>query len=78
MDFVFDDLGDGHLLCSTCLAIAHEYVRANQSESIENYPIDLKGGCIDHLQVWSEKVNHVDLDALLEAVEKRTRRRPER
>ncbi|WP_163998206.1 hypothetical protein [Pyxidicoccus caerfyrddinensis] len=78
MDFVFDDLGDACLLCSTCLAVAREYVRANQSESIENYPIGLKGGCIDHLQEWSEKVNHVDLNALLEAAEKRTRRRPER
>ncbi|NTX00191.1 hypothetical protein [Myxococcus sp. CA040A] len=78
MDLVFDDFGDACLLCVTCLAVAREYVRAHQTEFIDAYPIELEGGCIDHLKEWSEKVNNVDLDALLKAAVKRTRRRPER
>lgn len=78
MDYVFDDFGAGYLFCSKCVAAAREYSRSNQSDRIEAYPIELEGECRTHLQEWSEKVNHVDLNALLEAAEKRTRRRPER
>jgi hypothetical protein len=78
MDYVFDDFGQSYLLCSSCLAAARQYMTSNPSEIVEGYPVDIVGECEFHVQEWSKKVNHVDLDALFEAAEKRTRRRPER
>jgi|SRR5215217_1575585 len=78
MDFVFDDFGDACLLCLTCLAVAREYVRVHQLEPIDAYPIDLRGGCIDHFWEWGMRVNNVDLHASLEVAAKRTKRRPSR
>ncbi|WP_426736054.1 hypothetical protein [Myxococcus faecalis] len=78
VDFVFDDLGDGSVLCAECLTLAREYVRKHRSETIEEYPVRITGGCIEHLQEWGEQLNNVDLNALLTEAARRTRRRPER
>ncbi|MFY2561654.1 hypothetical protein ACN469_28905 [Corallococcus terminator] len=78
MDFVFDDFGDACLLCLTCLAVAREYVREHRFESIHAYPIEIKGGCIDHLWEWGKTMNSVDLHARIKESAKRTKRRPER
>jgi hypothetical protein len=78
MDYVFDDFGEGYLVCSNCLVIARQYAKAHRDEEIESYPIEIRHECRAHLGEWSEKMNHVDMAELFVAAEKRTRERPER
>lgn len=76
--FVFDDLGDGYVLCAACLVVAREYVREHRTETINAYPVEITFGCIEHLWEWGRKVNKVNLHALLRSARKRTGQRPER
>ncbi len=77
MDYVFDEYGEAYLFCVSCVAVAREYARSHQHETIGLYPVELQPECRAHLREWSERVNHVRLNELLEEAAKRTQRQPE-
>jgi hypothetical protein len=78
VDYVFDDYGEGYLVCSSCLAASRQYAREHRSEHIDGYPIELRGQCRTHIQEWCEKMNHVSLDLILKRAIERSRGLPER